>query len=126
VKIYRVADLQLAALLQGDQVQAGIKQEHDDGAMQQASCVTVAMFQDIADRQAAAVLQGVSVTKFKPEQSRDMTAMQQALMSPRAMQQMLLNMHRQVCLSQNLASADLHLLSFDQELYVQMLGTTQL
>jgi hypothetical protein len=33
-------------------------------------------------------------TKYKQEQSKNMTPMQQVLMSPRALQQVLLNMHR--------------------------------
>lgn len=45
-------------------------------------------------------VQGVCATKFKQEQTRGMTAMQQALLSPRALQQVLLNMHRYVLVKQ--------------------------
>ncbi|WIA41124.1 hypothetical protein OEZ86_004751 [Tetradesmus obliquus] len=66
----------------------------DQAAARQSSCLFYP--QPLVTETFKIFAMGVCATKFKQEQTRGMTAMQQALLSPRALQQVLLNMHRNI------------------------------
>ncbi|WIA20841.1 hypothetical protein OEZ85_005192 [Tetradesmus obliquus] len=66
----------------------------DQAAARQSSCLFYP--QPLVTETFKIFAMGVCATKFKQEQTRSMTAMQQALLSSRALQQVLLNMHRNI------------------------------